>query len=322
MDGESGLPQEMPPHPQNPPGSQSPPRPQSSSLPQDPPSLWGRPPGPADRPGTEPGGAFAVVPEAQRAYSEGHARSAAKQNVARESSGVEVRLTPRPGTREREVRARRRGRGRRAPVALGVSVLAGLVTAGIVLTSGSRGGGGAVADGPNPGTGNVRLPPHGTPVEVATADGVRYRLAAVSAGFARRARGTASRSSGMAYPYIDYLLTNPTRRKVLLEYPGDVFVRRSLVAPAARGRCEPQGGVPAALCTPPTRSAVVRRVAGGALVPGDGGDRYLPPGSTYLVRVTVRVPVDRRATRADMGLYVWEQIFVGTDHAERVPFPG
>lgn len=272
-------------------------------------------------PGAEAAGPWGDVPEAREAYAGENRRFAAEHPAARESGGVEVRLSPRARAREAGRVRRRRNGGLLA--ALGVVVLAGLVTAGVVLTSGPAGGGGAVADEPGTHSDSAELPPAGTPVEVGTADGFRYRLAAVATGFSRRAQSASGvqRSSGRGYPYVDYLLTNPTGEKALLEYPGDIFVRRGLVDPSARARCEPQGGIPAALCTPPTTSAVVRRLAGGELVPGDGGDKYLPPRSTYLVRVTVRVPVDRRVTRRDIALYVWEQIFVGTEPAKRVPFP-
>ncbi|WP_157430631.1 hypothetical protein [Actinomadura macra] len=114
-----------------------------------------------------------------------------------------------------------------------------------------------------------------------------------------------SPTSPGAFAYIEYILTNPTGREVLLDFPGDVFVKRDLVTPRARGRCMPQASVPEDMCTPPTRSEVVRRLAGGEPIAGDGGDTFMPPGASYLVRATVDVPVERRLTREDMGLYVW-----------------
>ncbi|MFC4056593.1 hypothetical protein ACFOY4_43490 [Actinomadura syzygii] len=245
----------------------------------------------------------------------------------RATSGVQVRLGERGregGRRRRQERAPASRRG--GLVAAGVLVLAGLVTIGIVLTRGGGDGGTGAepsAAGTRPGGTGAPLPRAGTPIEVGTADGSKYKLAAVTGGVSDGVVSTfqSSPPSGTAFAYIEYLLTNPTRQKVLLDYPGDVFVRRDLVTPDARGRCMPQAGVPAEMCTPPTHSQVVRRVRGGALIPGDGGDKFMPPGGTYLVRATVDVPVQRSTTRKDMGLYVWKQLYMADRLAEPAPFP-
>ncbi|MFV2178209.1 hypothetical protein ACFHW2_07405 [Actinomadura sp. LOL_016] len=261
----------------------------------------------------------------------------------RETSGVQVRLGSRGGRgRGRGERARaeqaadvgsrpgrRRGKGRRAGlVAAGVVALAGLVMGGVVLSSGTRedGAGQAALGGggerPN-GTASVALPEAGRPVEVGTADGSRYRIAAVTAGVGDETMASAlpAPPSGTSYPYIEYLLTNPKDEKVLLDFPGDVFVKADLVASDARGRCMPQAGVPEDMCTPPTESRVVKALAGGELLPGDGGDKWMPPGSSYLVRATVTVPVDRRIDGTDLGLYVWKQLYVSDQLARPAPFP-
>jgi len=76
------------------------------------------------------------------------------------------------------------------------------------------------------------------------------------------------------------------------------------------------------MCTPPTRSEVVRRLKGGPLIDGEGGDRYLPPGSAYLVRATVEVPLDRPAQgRGDLRLFIWKQLYMADQPAREVPFP-
>ncbi|WP_207400127.1 hypothetical protein [Actinomadura fibrosa] len=257
----------------------------------------------------------------------------------RETSGVQVRLGsldergPEPRERGPDVRARGpeirergrdvrpRGNGRRRGlVAVGVLVLAGLVTAGIVLTSQSKDG--QSAAGTQAGIGGSKLPRSGTPIEVGTADGARYRIAAVTGGVDDGLVTTSQKPpSGTSFAYIEYVLTNPTRGKVLLDFPGDVFLKRDLVTPQARGRCMPQAGVPDDMCTPPTKSEVLRRLAGGELIAGDGGDRYMPGGSSYLVRATVDVPVARRLSRADMGLYVWKQLYMADRLAQHAPFP-
>ena len=251
---------------------------------------------------------------------------------ARETSGVQVRLGSRGGRARRE-RARaeraagrsRPGRGGRAGfVAAAVVALAGLVMGGVVLSSGTResDAGNAASGGPERpnGSASAALPPAGAPVVVGTADGSRYRVAAVTAGVHDEAMRSAP--SGRSYPYIEYILTNPKDEKVLLDFPGDVFVRARLVAADARGRCMPQAGVPEDMCTPPTRSRVVEPLAGGDLLPGTGGDKWMPPGSSYLVRTTVGVPVDRRIAGTDLGLYIWKQLYVSDQLAKPAPFPG
>ena len=314
------------------------------------PRAWGRPPETTPRqetgrswstgqnPVPDSSGAYAAVPEAQDAYPERRdGPSPAGQPGPRETGGVEVRLRPRANERKRarerereRERERRRGRrarrrtGRRGPLAVaGVLVLVGLVTIGLVLTQGAEGADGTQAGEAGSSLENVELPPAGTPVEVGTADGFRDRLAAVSSGLNEEAvtASQATLPSGTSFPYIDYLLTNPTNKKVLLEYPGDIFVRRDHVAPSGRARCEPQAGVPDSMCTPPTWSKVVRRLRGGELISGEGGDKYMAPGATYLVRVTVEVPVKRNAGLADIRLYVWRQLYMADKPAKPVPFP-
>ncbi|GAA4143132.1 hypothetical protein [Actinomadura keratinilytica] len=246
-----------------------------------------------------------------------------------DTSGIQVRLRPRGADRRR--RERRRS-GRRAGVvaACAMAVAAVLIGTGVLLMPGLRDGNpraesprGGQSAASEAGRAGAARPRAGSPVDVGTADGSRYRLQAVTGGL-ENAAVTTQQSSPPAkgsFPYIDYILSNPTKDRVLLDFPGDVFVRRSLVAARDRGRCVWQAGVPESMCTPPTKSEVVRRLSGGALIPGDGGDRYLPPGSSYLVRVTVEVPVDRRLRRGDLRLYVWKQLYMADRPARLVPFP-
>ncbi|MEU8804308.1 hypothetical protein [Spirillospora sp. NPDC048819] len=259
------------------------------------------------------------MPEAQDAYSDRNGSSAPSQTGTWETGGVQVRLGSRTRERERQ-RRKRRSAGRRGMLAgAGVLVLAGLVTIGLVLTPGSGDEGEADAGKAGQSVENVELPPAGAPVEVGTADGFRYRVAAVTSGVNEKTE--AAPPAGTSFPYIDYLLTNPTQEEVLLNFPGDVFLKREFVTSAAQSRCEPQTGVPDDMCTPPTKSEVVRRLAGGELVPAAGGDKYLPPGSTYLVRITVQVPIQRDITGADMGLFVWRQLYMADKPAKQVPLP-
>ncbi|TDD29749.1 hypothetical protein E1287_30355 [Actinomadura sp. KC06] len=281
----------------------------------------GRPPEPPERGGDA---LWAGVPEAQNAFMEpDEPLSTTGPMGVRETSGVQVRLGSRRRARQGKTRrtgGRRGGRG--GLVAAGVLVLAGLITVGLVLTRGSGDGDTAnrpAAGAPGP---DVPLPRAGKAIEVGTADGAKYRIAAVSSGVADGVVTTfQSPPSGTSFAYVEYLLTNPTNQKVLLDFPGDVFVKRALVAPDAQGRCMPQAGVPEDMCTPPTKSRVVRRLTGGEPIPGEGGDTYMPPGATYMVRATVDVPVQREISRKDMGLYVWKQLYMADQLAKQAPFP-
>ncbi|MGP4029974.1 hypothetical protein [Actinomadura sp. 3N407] len=171
----------------------------------------------------------------------------------------------------------------------------------------------------------ARPPPSGAPIPpgAPTRPIVQARPGApeTAGAWGRPPDPATSQPAGTSFPYIDYLLTNPTQDEVLLNFPGDVFLRREFVTSGVRSRCEPKTGVPDDMCTPPTKSEVVRRLAGGELIPAAGGDRYMPPGATYLVRVTVEAPIKRDITSADMGLYVWRQLYMADNPAKQVPFP-
>ncbi|WP_103560711.1 hypothetical protein [Actinomadura rubteroloni] len=220
----------------------------------------------------------------------------------RETSGVEVRIGA-PG-------GRRGGGGRRTGfAAVAVAVLAVLGVVAFVFLPGR--GDDAPPAVTTSGDLDAAFADAGRPVDVATTDGSRYRVAAVTGG--------ASGSSA----YIEYVLANPSpTAKALLDFPADLFLKKDLLAARDRGRCMWQTGVPDAMCTPPTRSEVVRNLAGGALLPGDGDDRYLPPASAFLVRTTVQVPVRSSVRRADLRLYLWKKLYVDDQYARLAPFPG
>ncbi|MFB4317325.1 hypothetical protein [Actinomadura sp. 21ATH] len=291
--------------------------------------------GPGGRAGRRDG--RPIVPPAQ------HARPSGPLG-ARETSGVQVRLGTRGG--------RARGPGGREPVPGGRVPggrpgeyrpyggrpprrrrRTGIAVLGTAAVLAAAGGGAALLwpGGNEPGVPaspqtkgtsaevDGRLPRTGTPVEVGTADGSRYRIAAVTWGLTG---GGQARATGGRAAYIDYVLTNPSGGRVLLDFPGDVFLKRTLVAQQARGRCMWQAGVPEDMCTPPIRSAVVRRLAGEPPAAGEGGDTYLPPGASVLVRATVEVPVSDRIRRDDLRLYIWKQLYMADQLAKRAPFPG
>ncbi|MFG2006764.1 hypothetical protein ACGFNU_47225 [Spirillospora sp. NPDC048911] len=245
----------------------------------------------------------------------------------RETSGVEVRLGTR-GARSRARAERRKRTGRRQGIivtSVGAGVVA-ILTGGALIATGvggkSGGAGGTTLGSQSEGQG--RVPRSGQPVAITTAEGAQYQVAAVSGGVAAGGEPTVQSSplpSGSAVAYIDYVLSNPSNQKVLLDPPGDVFVKRNLVGRQARGRCMWQAGVPEDMCTPPTQSRVLRRISGGELEAGDGGDKYMPARSSYLVRAIVEVPVDKRLKRNDLRLYIWQKRFISGQYAQAAPFP-
>ncbi|MBO2454788.1 hypothetical protein J4573_47410 [Actinomadura barringtoniae] len=240
-----------------------------------------------------------------------------------ESSGVQVRL--RSSGSHARVKPKSRAKPRRGRRRLGLGIAVGLVGLAAVAAGGTmfalRGSDDAPAAKP---AAAGPAPKSGAAVDVGTSDGSKYEIKAVTGGTNEGVVETVQSSplpSGSAFAYIDYVLSNPSNQKVLLDYPADVFVRKSLVAAQARGRCMWQAGVPENMCTPPTTSDVVRRLAGGALQSGDGGDRYMPPGSSFLVRATVQVPVDKRLRQSDLRLYIWKQLYMDDQTAKLAPFP-
>ncbi|MBW8487329.1 hypothetical protein [Actinomadura parmotrematis] len=245
-----------------------------------------------------------------------------------DTSGVQVRIGSRSDRhRARREQERQGGGGRRLGLILGgVSIaVAAAVAVGVLLMMPGGDDGGVAPSGPAGAStgGTGAMPKTGSPVDVATADGSKYRIAAVGAGSgAGVSTQQAGAAGGSKVAYIEYVLSNPSQQKVLLDFPGDVFVKRDMVGASARGRCMWQAGVPEDMCTPPTSSDVVRKLKGGDLVAGDGGDKYMPPGSSFLVRATVGVPVDRRLGRNDLRLYIWKKLYVPDQYARLAAFPG
>ncbi|WP_018657372.1 hypothetical protein [Actinomadura flavalba] len=269
------------------------------------------------RPGDVRGGAGAPVPPAQPQRHE----SRVPPRTHRDTGGVEVRI----GSRSERHRRPERRPNRRGWLAAGLTAatIAGVfAVGGLLLLPGSDDEPAAPGDvaAAAPG-GDENLPHAGRAVTVATADGARYRVAAVTGGADEGAAAQQAGVTGGKAVYIEYVLGNPTKEQVLLDYPGDVFVRKDLLRAGDRGRCMWQAGVPEDMCTPPAKNEVVRRLAGGALIQGDGEDRYMPPGSSYLVRSTVELPVSGAVKRSDLRLYIWKKLYVDDQYARQAPFP-
>jgi hypothetical protein len=162
----------------------------------------------------------------------------------------------------------------------------------------------------------------GDRLDVSTPEGFSYSLAAVEAGTSGRplASTRTTPPPGMTLAYVDYVITNTGTATALLDFPADLFVRRSLVPAAAQSHCAPQPGVPADMCALPDHTDVVNTLGFAPPATRDE-DQYIPAGARYLVRVATDTPVSATATRRDLGLYVWNPRFTPDRRALAVPLP-
>jgi hypothetical protein len=165
----------------------------------------------------------------------------------------------------------------------------------------------------------------GTELDVSTPDGFSYSLAAVKGGTADRplASTRTPPPDGTTLGYVDYVLTNTGNAPALLDFPADLFVKRSRVPSSvlAKNRCMPQPGAPSDMCTLPDHTDVVNTL-GFAAPRSEDEDQYIPAGASYLVRVATDMPVSTGTTQRDLGLYVWNSRFVPDRRAVKVSFPG
>ncbi|PKK15788.1 protein kinase [Thermomonospora sp. CIF 1] len=233
-----------------------------------------------------------------------------------ETSGIQVTIRGRASGR----RDAPRRTGRRNGLLAGL--VAVVVLAGGALVAWKSGLVGGSAEAPT----QAQAAPHtGPPVEISTIDGQRYRLAAIGSGVSPGAAPTGGPSKdgeGAAYVYAEYLISNLMNKPVPLDlYAVDLFIKRDLLPERSRGLCMWHNGVPEDMCTPPAKPHVMFRLAGGAPVSGAQGGQYMPPGASYVVRVTLDVPLRRDPGAGELGLYVWKQMYMTSALAQEVPFP-
>ena len=171
--------------------------------------------------------------------------------------------------------------------------------------------------------GRVAAPRTGAPLHLTTPDGFAYNVAAARAGTNDRPlrTDTTPPPAGKTYAYIDYVLTNAHDQKALLDFPGDLFVRRTLVPAKVRARCMPQAGAAADLCTLPNHSAVIGYLHGSKAPAEENGDQYMSPGASYLVRIATTQPVEKSVGQRDLRMYVWDARYFIDRRAVDVPFP-
>jgi hypothetical protein len=204
---------------------------------------------------------------------------------------------------------------------VGAAVLATAgAAAGLYLVRGSVGskaGSGGAATGPAASPTSIAAT--GPAVGVTDAQGDSYSMQAVTGG--GTGQGPSPAPTGQTYAYADYVLTNPLARPVLLNLPADLFVRRDLVPQNLAPRCMWQAGVPEDMCTLPNTAKVVGTLTGSRPLVHKGADTYLPAHASYLVRITTTLPVSNTVQRSDLGVYVWNAIYVPDQVARPIAFP-
>ncbi|WP_170177585.1 serine/threonine protein kinase [Thermomonospora umbrina] len=254
-------------------------------------------------------------------------RSHALGSPGTDTSGIEVRIRGRASGRRAAASERRRGRAARRNSTV-AGLLAGTVLVGSALIVWNSGvadsalgrSSGRLAGGP----GGEAVPSRtGPAVEVETTHGYRYRLSAI--GYDADPQAVPAGQSpppGTAYLHADYVLSNPLEKPVLLDlYTADVFVKRARLPEGARGRCMWHNGVPEDMCTPPAKPRVLSRLSGGPPTGGAGGDRYMAPGASYVVRVGLDLPMEADLRPGDLRLYVWRQTYMADTLVKEIPFP-
>jgi hypothetical protein len=169
----------------------------------------------------------------------------------------------------------------------------------------------------------VARPVTGRPLTVTTPEGDHYTVAAVRGATDKAPlSGLPEPPTGKGYAFIDYVLTNPHRRPVLLDFPPNVFLRRAVVPADFAERCVFRVGAPEDVCDLPGRTRVIARLRGSDGLLRRDADTYMAPGASYLVRTVADAPVLNGVGRKDMGLYVWEVRFTQDRIARLIPLPG
>ncbi|MGI8330139.1 serine/threonine protein kinase [Actinomadura scrupuli] len=258
-----------------------------------------------------------------------------------DDSGIQVRIGRVGAGHERRAalgsrRAGRRTRMRNAGLGAALVILVCGLAAAVFLWSDSAGsqtydGPEGDAGSPMPGTdaGPVNPPRTGPAIKVNATQGEvnALTLAAVNGGTTDRPlqkTGTPA-PAGQTFAYADYVLTNTLGRAVLMpdltSGPGDLFVKRALVPETLRPRCMPQAGAPADTCTLANEQRIIGLLGRSGAPTSQDGDQYMPAGASYLIRVETTLPVGKGVTRSDLGLYVWQPLYVPDRVARPIPFP-
>jgi hypothetical protein len=235
------------------------------------------------------------------------------------------------GSHHSHRRRKKHGAGKLGLAGAATGVVGVVLVAFAIVLLRSAGSGGANTHVPPDGApavnggavGRVTPPRTGASLHLTTPDGFSYAAAAARGGTSDRPLRTvtAPPPAGKTYAYIDYVLTNARDEEALLDFPGDLFVRRALVPANVRARCMPQPGVSGDMCTLPNRSAVIGYLHGSKAPVEENGDQYMPPGASYLVRVATTQPVEQGVGHRDLRMYVWDARYISDRRAVEVAFP-
>lgn len=147
----------------------------------------------------------------------------------------------------------------------------------------------------------------GPPMTLTSSNGFEYTVVALGS---RVADGTA---------YIDYALINDSHREALLEQPGDLFITRSLVSDLSR--CMPQPGAEADMCSMPNTTRIVGMIGDSKPPVDHEGDKFMPAGAAYRLRITSDIAISPSATQENLHLYVWDARFINDRRAHLVALP-
>jgi hypothetical protein len=166
-------------------------------------------------------------------------------------------------------------------------------------------------------------PRTGPALSIANTDGYAYTIAAARGGTdASPLPGTGTPPPADAtYAYADYVLTNTGNKTALLDFPADLFVKRSRIARESQARCMPQVGTQPGMCTLPNHSVVIGYLNGAKAPSSQEGDQYMPAGASYLIRVATDLPVSTGLTPAEMNLYIWDARYISDRKAVLLAFP-
>jgi hypothetical protein len=146
----------------------------------------------------------------------------------------------------------------------------------------------------------------GQPLEATSIDGVSFRFAGVRPVVDGRSVGA------------EYTVTNVGTQEALFEMPVDLFVRNDRLP---EGTPCNHHGAPSGSCSPRNKSSVVGPVGTSPQLRKEGADLYMPPGASYLVRVTTVVPMELGVSAGDVSLTLWSSRFYRDQVGRPVPFP-
>lgn len=201
-----------------------------------------------------------------------------------------------------QARAERRQKANRRllMVAVGVSLLAVLVAAVLLWPEDKQ-----TPPTPAP-IAPVAEMKTGQPLEATSIDGFSFRFAGVRAVVDGRAVGA------------EYTITNVGTQEALFEMPVDMFIQQDRIP--AGTPCNHHGAPPKS-CSPRNKASMVSPVGTSPQLRKEGADLYMPPGSSYLVRVMSAVPMEQGVSAEDVALTLWSSRFYRDQIGRPVPFP-